>query len=67
MLYLRQFALQSVSAGFEIGVPGFFKFNRPTDLNFNTNNRQMTLFNFSVKKSRIEGVCNTTNNDSTIH
>ena len=27
----------------------------------------MTLFNFSVKKSRIEGVCDGTNNDSSIH
>jgi len=28
------------------------------------NKRQGTLFNFGVKKSRIEGVCDTTNNDS---
>ena len=41
-----------------------FKFNRPKDLNFNMNKRQGTLFNFSVKISRIEGVCDTTNNDS---
>jgi hypothetical protein len=45
-------------------VPLFFKFNRPTDLNFNMNKRQGTLFNFGVKKSRIEGVCDATNNDS---
>ena len=42
----------------------FLKFNRPTDLNFNMNKRQKTLFNFGVKKSRIEGVCDATNNDS---
>jgi len=36
----------------------------PTDLYFNMNKRQGTLFNFGVKKSRIEGVCNATNNDS---
>ena len=41
-----------------------FKFNRPIDLNFNMNKRQGTFFNFSVKKSRIEGVCDATNNDS---
>jgi len=28
------------------------------------NKRQETLFNFVVKKSRIEGVCDATNNDS---
>jgi len=28
------------------------------------NKRQGTLFNFGVKKSLIEGVCDTTNNDS---
>ena len=28
------------------------------------NKRQGTLFNFCVKKSRIEGVCDATNNDS---
>ena len=28
------------------------------------NKRQETLFNFGVKKSCIEGVCDTTNNDS---
>jgi len=28
------------------------------------NERQGTLFNFDVKKSRIEGVCDATNNDS---
>jgi hypothetical protein len=28
------------------------------------NKRQGTLFNFYVKKSRIEGVCDRTNNDS---
>jgi len=28
------------------------------------NKRQETLFNFGVKKSRIEGVCDATNNDS---
>ena len=28
------------------------------------NKRQETLFNFGVKKSRTEGVCDTTNNDS---
>jgi hypothetical protein len=28
------------------------------------NERQGTLFNFGVKKSRIEGVCDTKNNDS---
>jgi len=27
------------------------------------NKRQGTLFNFGVKKSRIEGVCDATNND----
>jgi len=42
----------------------FLKFNRPTDLNFNMNKRQGNLFNFGVKKSRIEGVCDVTNNDS---
>jgi len=42
----------------------FLKFNRSTDLNFNMNKRQGTLFNFSVKKSRIEAVCDATNNDS---
>ena len=42
----------------------FLKFNRPTDLNFNTNKRQGTLFNFGVKKSRIEGFFDATNNDS---
>jgi len=42
----------------------FLKFNRPTDLNFNMNKRQGTLFNFGIKKSRIEGVCDATNNDS---
>ena len=30
------------------------------------NKRQGTFFNFGVKKSRIEGVCDTTNNDSSI-
>jgi len=45
-------------------VPRFFKFNRPKDLNFNTNKRQEALFNFGVKKSHIEGVCEATNNDS---
>jgi len=34
------------------------------DLNFNMNKRQETLFNFGVKKSRIEGVCDATNNGS---
>ena len=38
--------------------------NRHTDLNFNMNQRQGTLFNFGVKKYRIEGVCDATNNDS---
>ena len=38
----------------------FFKFNRPRDLNFNTKKRQGTLFNFDVKKSRIESVCDAT-------
>ena len=52
------------SACFETRVAGFFKFNRPTDLNFNMNKRQGTLFNFGVKKSRIEGVCDATNKDS---
>ena len=28
------------------------------------NKRQGTLFNFGAKKSRIEGVCDATNNDS---
>jgi len=28
------------------------------------NKRQRTLFNFGVKKSRIEGICDATNNDS---
>ena len=42
----------------------FFIFNRPTDLNFNTNKRQGTLCNFGVKKSCTEGVCDATNNDS---
>jgi len=42
----------------------FFIFNRPTDLNFNMNKKRGTLFNFGVKKSRIEGVCDATNNDS---
>ena len=28
------------------------------------NKKQVTLFNFGVKKSRIEGVCDATNNDS---
>jgi len=41
----------------------FCKFNRPTNLNFNMNKRQWTVFNFGVKKSRIEGVCDATNND----
>ena len=41
-----------------------FKLNKPTDLNFNMNKRQGTLFNFSVKKSRIEEVCDATINDS---
>ena len=36
----------------------------PTDLNFNMNKIQGTLFDFGVKKSRIEGVCDTTNSDS---
>ena len=27
------------------------------------NKRQVTLFNFGVKESRIEGVCDATNND----
>ena len=35
------------------------------DLNFNTNKKQGTLFNFGVKKSPIEGVCDATNNSST--
>ena len=30
------------------------------------NKRQGTLFNFGVKKSRILGVCDATNNDSSI-
>ena len=30
------------------------------------NKRQGTLFNFGVKKSRIEGVCDATNNDASI-
>ena len=38
--------------------------NRPKDLNFNMNKKQGTSFNFGVKKSRIEGVCDVTNNDS---
>ena len=42
----------------------FFKFNRPKHLNFSINKRQGTLFNFDIKKSRIEGVCDATNNDS---
>ena len=42
----------------------FFKFNRTTDLNSNMSKRQRTSFNFGVKKSRIEGVCDATNNDS---
>jgi hypothetical protein len=42
----------------------FLKSNRPTDLKFNMINRQGTLFNFGVKKSRIEGVCDATNSDS---
>jgi len=41
----------------------FFKFNRPTDLNFNMNKKQWPVFNFDVRKSRIEGVCDATNND----
>ena len=41
-----------------------FKLNKPTDLNFNMNKRQGTLLNFGIKKSRIEGVCDATNNDS---
>ena len=44
--------------------PWFSEFNRPTDLNFNVNNRQGTLFNFGFKKSRTEGVCDATNSDS---
>ena len=43
----------------------FFKFNSPTDLNFNMNKRQGTLFNSGVKKSRIEGVYDVTNDSST--
>ena len=42
----------------------FLKLNKPTGLNFNMNKGQGTLFNFGVKKSRIEGVCDTTNSDS---
>jgi len=42
----------------------FLKFNRLTDLNFNVNKRKKILFNFGVKKSRIEGVRDATNNDS---
>jgi len=42
----------------------FFKFNRPKGLNFNMNKRQGTSFNFGVKKSRIEGVCDAANSDS---
>jgi hypothetical protein len=38
-------------------VPWFFKYNGATDLNFNMNKRQGTLFNFGVKKCRIEGAC----------
>ena len=53
-----------LSACFETECRDFLKFSRPTDLNSNMNKRQRTLFNFSVKKSRIEGVCNATNNDS---
>jgi len=45
-------------------VPWFFKCNKPTNLNFNMNKRQDSLRNFGVKKSRIEGVCDATNNDS---
>jgi hypothetical protein len=40
-----------------------FKFNRSTDLNFNMNKRQVTLLNFGIKKSHLEGVCDATNND----
>ena len=43
----------------------FLKFNSPTDLNFNMNKRQGTLFNFGIKKSRIEGVYDATNDSST--
>ena len=39
----------------------FLKFNRLIDLNFNMNKIQGTLFNFGVKKSRIEGVCDPEN------
>ena len=42
----------------------FLKFNRPTDLNINMNKRQGILSNLGVKKSRIEGVCDATNNES---
>jgi len=42
----------------------FFKFNRSTDLNFNMNKRQGTLFNFGVKKSRMKVLSDATNNDS---
>ena len=66
LLFVRNFALQCVRTCFEARVPRFFKFNRPTDLNFNMNKRQGTLFSFGVKKSRIEGVCDATNNDSSI-
>jgi len=41
-----------------------FKCKGPTDLNFNINKRQVILFNFVVKKSRIEGVFDATNNNS---
>jgi hypothetical protein len=44
-------------------VPFFFKYG-PTDLNVNMNKTQGTLFNFGVKKSRIEFVCDATNSDS---
>jgi hypothetical protein len=39
-------------------------FRNLSDLNFNMNKRQGTLFNFGVKKSRIEGVCDATSSDS---
>ena len=59
-----QVPLQCVSACFETRVLWFLNYNSPTDFNFNMNKRQGTLFNFNVKKSRTEGVCDATNNDS---
>jgi hypothetical protein len=45
-------------------VPLFFKSNRLSDLSFSMNKRQGTLFNFGIKKSRIEGFCDARNSDS---